>query len=554
MRLPNTRHMWLIAHTEVRRSWRSLRGSSGRLALLAIGVLFTALFFIAALAGAYFFGATLRTGSADGVMQYARTGAVGAVLAVAYFAGARTVQKTGTIDRADGILTTIPSRDVVAGLLLSEFMWFYAVSGLPIVTLAAAFAAGAASATSFVTIVVALLMLVALGILIGYPAGLLVKLGFARSELLARYKTVIGALAFIVYFLVIFTADFGAVVAPLLGVVGAVPLAWFADLAVAFAPGITAAWPRVIGAVVTAAVGVPLLVAASVRLAGRLWYGDAVQPERDRGMTTDRNSTAATGIFGGRISGVFKGMLSGVLTEPTLAVARKSWLRARRSPIKLSYVIYPAFLLISPAQQVVRTGEIPATLPVLIAVYGAWMTGAAFSLNPLGDEGAVLPITLTTTPDAGRRLIRGVVVSGVGIGAPVTVIAAVVLGAFSPLSVVSVAATAVTAVVLCIGGAALAAGVGAAFPRLEAVNITTSREAVVPSLSAFVVFTLVLFVLSIPGLLSQIPFLAELLADVLGTSSIVMVVAGPLLTALIVAVVGWASYRYAAQTLGEYTL
>ena len=554
MRLPNARHARLIARMEIQRSWRTLRDSSGRLALLAIGAMFTTLFFLGALAGAYFFGRALRTGSVDVPMQYARAAAVGLALGVAYFAGARAVQKTGTIDRATGILTAVPYRDAVAGVLLAEFVWFYGVGALPIVALAAAFAFGVSSVASFVTLVAALVTLVAFGILIGYPVGLVVKLGFARSELLARYKTIIGILAFVVYILVIFTGDFSALLSPLLGVVGVLPLAWFADFAVAFAPGVVVAWPRVVGAVITVGVGVPLLSTVSIRLAGRLWYADAVRPAENDATTTDQESPATTGIFGRAVSGLSAGALSGIATEPTLAVARKSWLRARRAPIKLSYIIYPAFLLVSPAQQVVRTGEIPATLPVLVAVYGAWMTGAAFTLNPLGDEGAVLPVTLTATTVSGRRLIRGIILSGVAIGVPATVIVTVVLGVLSPLSALSVVATAVTGVVLCIGGAALAAGVGVAFPRLEAVNITGSSEAVVPSLSAFAVFTLVLFVLSIPGLLSQIPFLSELFADALGTADTVVTVIGPFLTALAVTLVGWLSYRYAARTVGAYTL
>jgi ABC-2 type transport system permease protein len=553
MRLPHTRHAWLIARTEVRRTWRSLRGSSGRLALLAIAAMFIALFFLGVLASAYFLGSALRTGSIDLPIRYARGGAIGVVLAVAYSAGARAVQQTGAIDRADGILTTVASHDVVAGLVLSEFIRFYAILGVPIVVLAAAFAVGASSVASFVTAVVALVALVALGILIGYPLGLLVKLGFARSKLLARSKLIIGILAVVVYLWVIFGADFDAIVAPLLGVVGVVPIAWFADLALAFTPGVAVAWSRVIGALVTVVVGIPLLFAVSIRLAERLWYTDSVRPERSTGPTTNQESSATTDMFGGGLSGVSTGVLSRLVTEPTLAAARKSWLRARRAPIKLSYIIYPAFLLISPVQQAVQTGQIPATLPVLVGVYGAWMTGAAFALNPLGDEGAVLPVSLTATPASGRRLIRGVILSGV-IGVPITVIATVVLGVFSSLSVLSVVATAVVGAVLCIGGAALAAGVGVAYPRLETVNITGSREAVVPSLSAFTVFTLVLFILSIPGLLSQIPFLAGALADVLGTSDTVVTVAGPVLMALAVIVVGWLSYRYAVQTLSEYTL
>ena len=42
---------------------------------------------------------------------------------------------------------------------------------------------------------------------------------------------------------------------------------------------------------------------------------------------------------------------------------------------------YPAFVLLTPVTQAVQTGEVPATLPAIFAVYGAWAAGAGISVS-----------------------------------------------------------------------------------------------------------------------------------------------------------------------------
>jgi hypothetical protein len=117
----------------------------------------------------------------------------------------------------------------------------------------------------------------------------------------------------------------------------------------------------------------------------------------------------------------------------------------------------------------------------VVAVLLAWTAGAAFALNPLGDEGAVLPATLTAV--SGRAFVRGLLAPSllfVPVVALLTLLAAV-LGGHGP----SVAlALALVAGFLTVVGAALAPLVGTWFPRFSAIRIGNSDGVRPPRLLA----------------------------------------------------------------------
>lgn len=543
--LPSVRNAILVARTEMRRSWRKLRTNPGRLALLALAMVFPALIVVAAPFGAYFLGRALR-GSGLSIPLRPIRGFATFFLLIGVFGNCyRVLQQSGDLDEREGLLTTIPARDAAAGVLLAECGRLLAIGIVPVVGIVIGFALGARSPLSAVVVPGAALGLLALGVTAGFALGMALKLGFARSRFLASHKTAIGAVAFLVYMAIVFFPQFAGITGrtfDLYTVLGAVPTGWLADLALLGAPGASVSVARATLAAGMVLVGVPTFAGLSIRLADRYWHADAVHPE-------DESDAVETSAIDGTLMTVFEGIVS----RPTLAVARKTWLRARRAPITLSYVLYPAFVFLVPLRNAVRTGTIPPTLPALVGIYGAWMTGAAFALNPIGDEAASLPVTLTASA-SGARLIQGKILPGVTIGVPATVVATIISGVLSPLDPVSVAGLVVAAVACCVGGAALAAGVGAAFPRFGSVNVTGNREAVVPSLTAFVVFSLGLFVLAIPGLVAGVPPVASELATAFSVSRAAVTAAGPLLTGLLLGVVGWLTYRYAARTIDRYTL
>jgi len=120
-RRPSGRHAALVARVELRRSWRNLTDTRRGMVMLAAGAVVPPLYGLGLGAGAYFLGGALANGSfslARPIIGAALTALTGLVLAVTV---QRAIKHTGEPDAADGLLTTAPYRDVLAGLLLAEF-------------------------------------------------------------------------------------------------------------------------------------------------------------------------------------------------------------------------------------------------------------------------------------------------------------------------------------------------------------------------------------------------------------------------------------------------
>lgn len=512
---PSLPHARLIVRTELRRKRRALGGRSRW--QLAI-VVFTGLFFLLPIAGVTFgahaLGEGLRTGTIDLPLDLLRAGVSIVVLFVAFMAGSRTVQTSGTIDHSAGILTAIPHRDAVAGLLLTECVLFLGTATLPTLAVAVAFAVGAGAPVSVVPILLAVFALLIAGVALGYTVGLVVKLAFARSSFLARYKSIIGVLVFIVYFAVISTNSLTSALAPVIGMLEASPIGWLVDLGLIGAPSVDIDSLRAAGGIGTVLIGVPVLVGLSTVFAERLWYADPVQPsddDDDRTSTSASRSSAQGTSTGGeepattsRTPPLSERVFGDVVSWPVLRIAQKNWLRARRAPLKLWYAAYPLLLVGFQIGSLLNAGQIPEWLVLYIAVCGAWTTGAAFALNPLGDEGAVLPLTLTSGV-SGRGYLAGMVLSGAIPGIPITVVATVGLGMMSPLGPIEIAALAVLGAVLCAGASVLAAAIGTLYPKFEASRITRNRSAVRPSIVAFLIYTVGLLAIGVPGVVAQVP-------------------------------------------------
>ncbi|WP_232702849.1 hypothetical protein [Halobacterium wangiae] len=497
--LPDARHSYAIARNELRVGWRKFRSKSfvqvlvfGLAALL--GLVFTA----AATYGAYWAGQALveDPGEAADLAALVPAGLGAFVL---FMAAYMTVIQIGDIDVRDGYLTTVPARDVVGGLLLSGYVRVAGFVAGPLVVASAGFAVGTGEPLAFPLAVLAVVALTATSFLVGYPLGAAVGYLLGQSELVARYRVALGALAFVAYFGLILTGTLDVVIDPVIEAFRASPVAWYSDLVLL--PVLDSASALQAGAVVVGSVLLSAVaVFASVRVSERRWYDDGV----------DAGARETDSVSGGR--------LDGLLGRRTAWVARKSWLRARRAPVKLLYVAYPIFVLVTPIQASVEAGRVTSLLPTIVALYGAWMTGALFTLNPLGDEGAVLPVSAITGV-TGREFVGGLVTASALLGGPVTLVVTVVLAVLSPLPPLAVVCTVAAAAVLPPLAAAVAVGVGTAFPKFEATTITRSREAVVPSLWAFAVYTLVFLVTAGIATGAQSPAAAGPIADALGAST-----------------------------------
>ncbi len=529
----NPAHVSLLTRTEIRRRYRSVRADARRFTILVILGVFFLLPLGVLVAGLYAFGGSVAEGSLPEFvsMEAVRGGGGALLLMIAVLNTIRAIQTAATPSNADGVLTMADHSDVVASILIVETLvggWIVLVPG----TLGAvAFGVGAGSALAGAAFLIAVACTVALGSVAGIALGFVVRNALARSETLSRYRTPAGLVLFGAYMYAIIALDFESAFAPVVAVLANTPLGWFGDLALApLAVGANTSLAA--GALAIALVGVAALSVVVDRLAGLLWYIEAVE-----GSTAETDSS---GI--GDVAGV---------PRPIARIVRKNWLRAYRSPIRLLFVVYPLFFLIAPISEAVRTGVVPAYLPAAVALYGAWSTGAAFTLNPLGDEGDVLPVTLTA-PVSGRSFVAGYGLAGVLIGLPLSTLAALTAGLLAGSSPPVIAGAVVLAVVLPLAATGMAAGVGVTLPRFESVNVTRGREAVVPSLVGFAVYSIALMIGAAPGTVVQFGAVREGLADALGTSAPAALGVGLGGTVVLAGMFGILGYLHAVRTFDDY--
>lgn len=544
-------HAWLITRVKHRRVYRRLyRQMADNHRTLIVGGVLTGIFYLLLIAGAvrgaYILGTAIGTDMFSEQLALARTIIAGMAIGVALMVSLRTVQEYGDLDEPAPVLTAISYQEAVWGLLLMAYIEFVELAVVPILAVAVAFAVGAGSVASVPVITVVLLAVVALSTTAGFVLGQLLTLSSIRVAFVRRYKTLIGVLAFVVYFIVAATGALANIFKVDWTVIGASPLGWVADLALVVAPTSLIGITRPTVAAVTLLVGSIFLTWFAVRLTGAVWYADPVQPDN----TNDRN-TVSSDWTGGLSSGFSERLFGEHLSHPTLRIAQKSWRRAYRVPLKIQFAVYPGLFLIGPIRQSIEAGEITTQLPMLIAIYGAWASGAAFTLNPLGDEGEVLPLTLISGI-RGTQFLRGLLFAGIAIGGPLTVVFAMAVGFASPMDVFSAVVTGMLGGILCVSACAIGVGVGTAFPKFD--PLSDNNPVVVPGMLAFAVYSLVFCLVLLPSLFGNFPPLTQWLSGQVDVSTQILTLAGLAGTTLLAGGAGWIGLRSAESTIDVYTL
>jgi len=421
----------------------------------------------------------------------------------------RAVGARGTLANDVGVLSVVPTRDAALGQIAAEATLALAYVAPLVLAVAGGYAVGAGSPTLLATAPVVAVVGVASAVAVAYPVGLAVRHAFTRIEFVARNKTALVALAFVGYVALVLSDWFGRLLLAVFEPLQRSPAGWLADVLLLGVPGAGASALRAAAALAAAPLVAVAGVAAATRVASVHWFADPVLAGSDDDAPVDpdtaRHEDGALRRFEDR--------LAGAVGRPGAAVAVLAWKRAVRAPLKLLYAAYPLLFAVGAATEVVRTGEVPALAAPAGLVFLAWAGAAVFTLNPLGDQGAVLPAAVLSAVD-GRSFVAAHVLAGLLVTAPVGTVAVAALAVLSPLPPDAAAAAVAATPASVLVGACAAVGVGMAFPRYEAVNVTRSTKAVVPSLLAFLVFSLYLLATALAAGIVAEPGIEPLVAGV----------------------------------------
>lgn len=525
--------VFAIGQVELRRRWRAVTNNLIQLLSLALIIVFVVLFAIGGVLGVYFAGLQLGPDALPAT-DVLRTGAIYAWVSVGVLTGVRTYAKVLDPDRMDGLLLAVSHRTLLGGLLVAELVLWIGPIVLIGTLFAIAFTLGAGAFPASIPLLISGGMLVSTATVVGVVSAFLVHNIGIRSRLITRYRKVIVASVFVLYMGVIFSNQLQNILEPLVLVLSPTPISGYADVGF-WAFGTTPSLLTVLGTGIITAVLVGGGAIVIPKLAATAWFADGVQIERE----TTYESAGDTTVIGDRIP------------APMLAVIRADWRRVRRAPFSVLFVIYPLLFLIGPIATTIRTGIVPTWLGILTAGTGAWMTGALFTLNVIGDQGATLPVSLLA-PAPGRSLLGGHLLAGWLLGIPVTLVLAGGFGILSGLSITALGALLVGSLILGLSAGLLATGIGVFSPRFETANLTRSTEAIIPSRTAFVVYSIALFVVSLPMIITQTGGTA--ISAWLDLSMLIVHAGGVVLTAVFGLVIGGLSVRYARRQIDAYEL
>lgn len=548
-------HGLRLARIDVVRTIRKQSGASGGSSIFGL-IVFVLLVAVGSLGGGYLgyrIGGLLAAGSLGDLGPFAPVEIVRGILALFWLVltlviAVRALGQRGTLAEPEGILTAVPTGQALLGVLLAEYAYLLAWVALPAIAIGLGLAIGTGVVWPVIAVPVGVAAAGAGSVGLGYPLGLSVRHVATRFEFVARNKGVLVVVIFLAYFVALSTGAWNELMVQLFEPMQASPVGWYADLVLFGTVGVGASTVFA-GAALALTVGlVAVAVIGGTRVAAIHWFSDPALAGAEEAV---EEGAADPGL---------ERRLEPVLGTATASLVVLSWRRAIRSPLKLLYAFYPLIFLAGLLADIVQSGRIPAYLPFLILVCAAWAAGVIFTLNPLGDQGAVVASTLLSGVD-GREFVRAHLLAGLVVAIPIGTAVTAAVGVLSPIDSQTLVVLIVGTPVVMLVAAGLSVGIGMAFPRFEETHVTRSMKTVIPSRWAFVLFTLHLFATAGAAALLYEPTVRELAAVLitwilpfgLGVTPGVLFAASaialvPLLVAPIV------SYRYAVRRFEGFTV
>ncbi|MFB6255779.1 MAG: hypothetical protein ABEH58_03470 [Haloplanus sp.] len=528
------RHGVRIARAEYVRSLRGYVRSKRRLAGLLIAALFLGGNLLVTLPTAYVLGRTAR--AVDAIPGFAPATTTVPVVLVA-LATLRTLERIGRIDAHELVLTTVHPRAVVLGLVGAEFARLVTWFGVPTAAVVAAFTLGLGSPVLPLSAALVALPLVAWAAVWGYAVGIS---GLRLLRRLPGARRVLKAVGIVAMLVVVVAAQFagrylvadGAALTRAVSTLTIPPIVDYAALAFVGTPLARPPSAGALSVLVALLALTPVGLAVATHGASRLWLTDAPVRDASSAATTPAGQFAVPRPFAWR------------------KVGRIAWaqlVRARRHPQDLAHLVVALFFLGPLGTTLAESsGDALGALVAGAGVgVGAYLAGATFGLNPLGDDRPQLPVLLlTATPP--RTLVRGRTLAGLAVGLPVAglgAMASVLLG-LPPLYAVGFA---LVGAGICVAAAAFAVGLGAAYPVYEE-RAFWGTETVVPSTLVMLTYIVVVGVWTALGLIAT----WFLLAGHLVVTPVLLVALGAYLA--LTAAVSYGSYRYAIRRYRRYTV
>ncbi|MBZ6494265.1 hypothetical protein [Natrinema longum] len=544
-----------VTGTEFRRTVRAVSGNRTKLLLMtavamvalgpitAVGLVFLPTLGEEAAAG------TLSSSEAAMATDLVTGGVAVLWVALVGMTVMRTITTVADLDEPAFLLLSTSVRNTVVGVVGAEIALVAVWTLPPVVLLAAAFASGVGTVLPVVTAPLVLGFVLFTAVPVGFAAGIWIRHAITVYEPIARYRTLLFAGFWLVYFGVIATGELDAVTSTLFARLQTSPVGWPGHLLLLGIPGIEPSVTGIGGTVVGSALGIALALAVATAGGRTHWFADPARPddEVDAEASSDR----------------LEGLLSGPISRPVRTVTVTAIRRTKRSPIRLAYAGYPLLGILGFVQQIIEAGTIPPYMALLFSLYVVWAAGVLFTLNPLGDLGPGLPAVLTSTL-TGRQAIRGRIVASALVSVPLALLVSLAVGLVSPLSLERTAALVTGTVVGAVVTPALATGIGSAFPRFGSVTVTNNREAVMPSKTAFFVYTLAI---ALPTVAAVVIYLEapELIANALTTVAAWTPAPALSISARSISIGAWivligglvaplVSYRYAIERFDWYVL
>ncbi len=406
-------------------------------------------------------------------------------LFVVFVIGQRTVSARPRIESEPLMLTTVSARTVAGGLLVSETLRILAYLLVPLLVLISASVFLLGSVASLIVAPTVAVLFTATAVVTGSVCGYAVAWLVATSRFVARHKTVLGTVVVLIgmggYSVFTVAAPFGAINQ---AVFAWLPVGWLIDLAVVGTPFVGSSLHAVGGTLSCVAI-VAVGGAIIERETAALWFTEPVSVDPEDAADASGEASSPTTRRDALAAAVSPLVVPRVLGQPTRRVAEWVLLRTRRDPNRLTFLLIPLITIVGPlVGPGAQLGSMSALVP-LCAVGLPWLAGALFAMNPLGDEGSVLPVALTAV--SGTQYVRGLLAPGLLLGLPIGVVVTAVLGVISPYTPTEQVGLVVLCAYLTCVSVTVTPAIGMALPRFSAISVGQSQDVLPPRMSAVAV-------------------------------------------------------------------